>query len=77
MALKEYKPMTPGLRGRIDLRKDEITAQKPEKSLTTGKRTEQDAIQEAAFQFEAKAADINRNTDKSILSETNMVFRAL
>ena len=62
MALKEYKPMTPGLRGRIDLRKDEITAQKPEKD---------------AFQFEAKAADINRNTDKSILSETNMVFRAL
>ena len=38
MALKEYKPMTPGLRGRIDLRKDEITAQKPEKSLTTGKK---------------------------------------
>ncbi|WP_024469831.1 50S ribosomal protein L2, partial [Treponema pedis] len=36
MALKEYKPMTPGLRGRIDLRKDEITAQKPEKSLTKG-----------------------------------------
>ena len=36
MALKEYKPITPGLRGRIDLRKDEITAQKPEKSLTSG-----------------------------------------
>ena len=36
MALKEYKPVTAGLRGRIDLRKDEITSQKPEKSLTTG-----------------------------------------
>ena len=36
MALKEYKPITAGLRGRIDLRKDEITSQKPEKSLTVG-----------------------------------------
>lgn len=36
MALKEYKPITAGLRGRIDLRKDEITCRKPEKSLTTG-----------------------------------------
>ncbi|CEM63278.1 50S ribosomal protein L2 [Treponema phagedenis] len=37
MALKVYKPITPGLRGRIDIRRDEITAQKPEKSLTQGK----------------------------------------
>jgi len=36
MALKEYKPITAGLRGRIDLCRDEITAKKPEKSLTTG-----------------------------------------
>jgi len=36
MALKEYKPTTAGLRGRIDLRKDEITAKKPERSLTSG-----------------------------------------
>ena len=26
MALKLYKPMTPGLRGRVDLKRDEITA---------------------------------------------------
>ncbi len=38
MALKEYKPMTPGLRGRIDLRKDELTAKRPEKALTKGKK---------------------------------------
>ncbi len=38
MALKEYKPITPGLRQRVDLRRDAITAQKPEKSLTSGKR---------------------------------------
>ena len=39
MALKLYKPITPGMRGRIDLLRDEITAQKPEKSLTTGKKS--------------------------------------
>jgi len=39
MALKLYKPITPGMRGRIDLMRDEITAQKPEKSLTTGKKS--------------------------------------
>lgn len=38
MALKTYKPITPGLRGRVDLRKDDITAQRPEKSLTHGKK---------------------------------------
>ena len=39
MALKLYKPITPGMRGRVDLLRDEITAQKPEKSLTTGKKS--------------------------------------
>ncbi|MBQ7612608.1 MAG: 50S ribosomal protein L2 [Spirochaetaceae bacterium] len=39
MALKEYKPMTSGLRGRIDVLKTEITCDKPEKSLTTGKKS--------------------------------------
>ncbi|ULQ59315.1 50S ribosomal protein L2 [Brucepastera parasyntrophica] len=39
MALKVYKPITPGTRGRIDLRKDEITADKPEKNLTSGKKS--------------------------------------
>jgi len=36
MALKLYKPITAGSRGRVDLRKDELTAHKPEKSLTKG-----------------------------------------
>jgi len=36
MALKLYKPITAGTRGRVDLRKDELTADKPEKSLTKG-----------------------------------------
>ena len=34
MALKNYKPNTPGLRQRTTLVKSEVTAQKPEKSLT-------------------------------------------
>ena len=34
MALKTYKPNTPGLRQRIVLVRSEITADKPEKSLT-------------------------------------------
>ena len=38
MALKVYKPITAGTRGRIDLRRDEITADRPEKSLTHGKK---------------------------------------
>lgn len=39
MALKVYKPVTAGTRMRVDLRKDEITAQKPEKRLTHGKKS--------------------------------------
>ncbi len=39
MALKVYKPYTPGTRTRIDLRRDEITADRPEKSLTHGKKS--------------------------------------
>ncbi len=35
MALKSYKPNTPGLRERTVLVRDEITAQRPEKSLTS------------------------------------------
>ena len=34
MALKNYKPNTPGLRQKVTLVRSEITAQKPEKSLT-------------------------------------------
>ncbi len=34
MALKTYKPNTPGLRQKVTLVKSDITAQKPEKSLT-------------------------------------------
>ncbi|RMG68833.1 MAG: 50S ribosomal protein L2 [Calditrichaeota bacterium] len=49
MALKKYKPITPGLRFRIDLRKDEITADRPEPSLTetlhkTGGRNNQGRV---------------------------------
>ncbi|NLK46551.1 MAG: 50S ribosomal protein L2 [Treponema sp.] len=36
MALKMYKPVTAGTRTRIDLRRDEITSDKPKKSLTYG-----------------------------------------
>ena len=36
MALKSYKPNTPGLRQKTVLARTEITAQKPEKSLTKG-----------------------------------------
>ena len=39
MALKVYKPYTPGTRTRIDLQRDEITADKPQKSLTKGKNS--------------------------------------
>lgn len=38
MALKEYKPTTSSLRGRIDVLKTEITHHKPEKSLVKGKK---------------------------------------
>lgn len=39
MPLKVFKPITPGLRGRIDLRRDELTAKTPEKSLVYGKKS--------------------------------------
>ena len=37
MALKKYKPSTPGLRYRIDVAQDEITDKRPEKSLIESK----------------------------------------
>ena len=36
MALKIFKPITPGTRGRVDLVRDHLTAKKPEKTLTLG-----------------------------------------
>jgi large subunit ribosomal protein L2 len=36
MALKIYKPMTPGTRGRIDLDRSDLTTDRPEKALTKG-----------------------------------------
>ncbi|WP_236980496.1 50S ribosomal protein L2 [Membranihabitans maritimus] len=38
MALKKYKPITPGMRYRLGNAFDEVTTDKPEKSLTKGKR---------------------------------------
>ncbi len=38
MALKSYKPNTPGLRQRVVLVRTEITSQKPEKSLTKSQK---------------------------------------
>ena len=39
MALKVFKPMTPGTRGRVDLRRDELTADRPEKTLVSGRKS--------------------------------------
>ncbi len=39
MALKVYKPITAGTRNRIDLRRDELTGDKPLKGLTSGKKS--------------------------------------
>jgi large subunit ribosomal protein L2 len=38
MALKVYKPITAGTRARIDLKREELTTNRPEKSLTSGKK---------------------------------------
>ncbi|MBQ9238889.1 MAG: 50S ribosomal protein L2 [Treponema sp.] len=38
MALKVYKPITPGLRGRVGLKRTELTTDKPFKGLTSGKK---------------------------------------
>jgi len=37
MATKTFKPITPGLRHRVQIVNEEITAEKPQKSLTKGK----------------------------------------
>lgn len=39
MALKVFKPVTAGTRARIDLVRDELTTNRPEKSLTSGKKS--------------------------------------
>lgn len=38
MALKVYKPITAGTRARIDLKREDLTTNRPEKSLTSGKK---------------------------------------
>lgn len=40
MALKVYKPVTAGTRTRIDLRRDELTVDKPEKNLSHGLKSQ-------------------------------------
>lgn len=49
MGLKKYKPITPGLRFRVDVTRDDITAEEPERSLVvrlvkTGGRNNQGRI---------------------------------
>ena len=39
MALKVYKPVTAGTRRRIDLQREELTADRPAKNLTSGKKS--------------------------------------
>lgn len=39
MALKVFKPVTAGTRGRVDLCKDELTTDVPEKGLVSGKKS--------------------------------------
>src|SRR5690625_5522212 len=38
MALKKYKPITPGLRNRLSVTFEEVTTKEPEKNLTKGRR---------------------------------------
>lgn len=75
MALKLYKPITPGMRGRIDLLRDEITAQKPEKSLTTGKKSNAGRDSHGVFPFGIRAVDISGSIVRSILNAISTVFR--
>ena len=39
MALKVFKPMTAGTRGRVDLVREELTTDRPEKTLVSGKKS--------------------------------------
>lgn len=39
MALKVYKPITAGTRGRVGLVREELTTDTPEKSLVSGKKS--------------------------------------
>ena len=39
MALKVFKPMTPGTRGRVDLCRDELTSARPEKTLVSKRKS--------------------------------------
>ena len=39
MALKVFKPITAGTRGRVDLRRDELTTNRPEKTLVSGRKS--------------------------------------
>ena len=61
MAIKKYKPTTPGRRGMTGLTFDEVTKSKPEKSLTVS--------------FNKLVVVINNFTVSSISREIRMVSR--
>ena len=75
MALKEYKPMTSGLRGRIDVLKTEITCDKPEKSLTTGKKSNAGRDTFGRISVRGQGGGHKRRYRKIDLRETNTEYQ--
>lgn len=75
MALKVYKPITAGTRGRIDLRKDELTADKPEKGLTSGKKSGAVATPMAGLRSGIRVAVTSSVIAILISSATSTEFR--
>ena len=66
MAIKAYKPVTNGRRNMTALTKDEITSQKPEKSLAVTIRVRS--------LLDIMVADIRENIELSISKEIKMVY---
>ena len=66
MPIKKYKPTTPGRRGMTSLSREEITANKPEKSLLAPLKV--DVITTDVLQHVIRVADTNVLTVSSTLN---------
>lgn len=75
MALKTYKPATPGLRQLIIVDRSELYKGNPEKSLTVGLTKSGGRDNLDTSQVGESAADINASTVLSTLSVINLIVK--
>ena len=73
MALKKFRPITPGQRHKVALTFDDITTSKPEKSLLAKKKRSGGRNDTGKMTIENIGGGQNRDIELLILKEINLV----